>query len=123
MKEKLLALVGFSVHRHSLKTEIISGLTTFTTMSYILALMPAMFAPLEERGFPLSSLFTATALASVAGTLLMAFLAKRPFGQAPGLTLNLFFVETVCLSLRLFLAVRSYRSSFGGTAFCAPLLE
>ena len=99
MKEKILALVGFSVHRHSLKTEIISGLTTFTTMSYILALMPAMFAPLEARGFPLSSLFTATALASVAGTLLMAFLAKRPFGQAPGLTLNLFFVETVCLSL------------------------
>jgi AGZA family xanthine/uracil permease-like MFS transporter len=29
----------------------------------------------------------------------MAFLAKRPFGQAPGLTLNIFFIETVCLSL------------------------
>ena len=99
MKEKLLALVGFSEHRHSLKTEIISGLTTFITMSYILALMPAMFAPLEAKGFPLSSLFTATALASIVGTLLMAFLAKRPFGQAPGLTLNVFFVETVCLSL------------------------
>ena len=99
MKEKLFALVGFSLHRHSLKTEIVSGLTTFITMSYILALLPAMFSPLGSRGFPIESLFTATALATIAGTLLMAFLAKRPFGQAPGLTLNLFFIETVCISL------------------------
>ena len=99
MKEKILALVGFSAQRHSLKTEIVSGLTTFITMSYILALLPAMFAPLGSRGFPVDSLFTAIALATIVGTLLMAFLAKRPFGQAPGLTLNLFFIETVCISL------------------------
>ena len=99
MKEKILSLVGFSVQRHSLKTEIVSGLTTFITMSYILALLPAMFSPLGSRGFPIESLFTATALATIAGTLLMAFLARRPFGQAPGLTLNLFFIETVCISL------------------------
>ena len=96
MKEKLFALVGFSAQRHSLKTEVVSGLTTFITMSYILALLPAMFAPLGSRGFPINSLFTAIALATVVGTLLMAFLAKRPFGQAPGLTLNVFFIETIC---------------------------
>ena len=99
MKAKLLALVGFSLQQHSLKTEVLSGLTTFTTMSYILALMPIMFAPLAAQGFPIDSLLTATILATVIGTSLMAFLAKRPFGQAPGLTLNIFFVETVCMSL------------------------
>jgi len=99
MKERLLSLVGFSVHRDSLKTEIISGLTTFITMVYILALMPKMFSPLEMQGFPIGSLFTATAIAAAVGTLLMAFIAKKPFGLAPGLTLNAFFVETVCISL------------------------
>ncbi len=99
MKEKFLSLVGFSTQRNSFKTEVLAGLTTFMTMAYILALNPVMFAPLAEQGFPVNSLFTATALAAIVGTLLMAFLAKRPFGQAPGLALNLFFVETVCLSL------------------------
>ena len=68
-------------------------------MSYILALLPAMFTPLASKGFPVNSLFTAIALATIVGTLQMAFLARRPFGQAPGLTLNLFFIETICISL------------------------
>lgn len=91
--------MGFSMQRDNLKTEIISGLTTFITMVYILAMMPRMFEPLAESGFPVQSVFTATALASIVGTLFMAFIAKRPFGLAPGLTLNAFFVETVCVSL------------------------
>jgi len=91
--------MGFSMQRDNLKTEIISGLTTFITMVYILAMMPRMFEPLAESGFPVQSVFTATALASIVGTLFMAFIAKRPFGLAPGLTLNAFFVETVCISL------------------------
>ncbi len=99
MKERILSLMGFSMQRDNLKTEIISGFTTFITMVYILALMPVMFAPLADMGFPVNSLFTATALSAIIGTLLMAFIAKRPFGLAPGLTLNTFFAETVCLSL------------------------
>ena len=93
MKERLLALMGFSMQRDSLRTEIISGITTFTTMVYILALMPVMMQPLAQNGFPVETVFTATALASIVGTLFMAFIAKRPFGQAPGLTLNAFFAE------------------------------
>lgn len=99
MKEKLLSLVGFSEQRNSFKTEVLAGLTTFVTMSYILALSPTLFAPLAEKGYPVEALFTTTALAATIGSLLMAFLAKRPFGQAPGLALNLFFVQTVCISL------------------------
>ena len=99
MKEKMLSLVGFSLQRNNLKTEVLAGLTTFVTMSYILALNPVMFAPLADQGYPIEALFTATALAATIGSMLMAFLAKRPFGQAPGLALNIFFVQTVCVSL------------------------
>lgn len=99
MKERIFSLVGFSTQRNNLKTEVLAGLTTFVTMSYILALNPVMFAPLAERGYPVEALFTATALAATIGSMLMAFLAKRPIGQAPGLALNLFFVQTVCVSL------------------------
>ena len=99
MKDKLLSLVGFSSQRDDFRTEVISGITTFFTMVYILALMPVMFEPLGAKGFPVESIFTATALSAVVGTLLMAFVAKRPFGLAPGLTLNVFFIETVCISL------------------------
>lgn len=99
MKERLFSLVGFSAQRHNMKAEILSGITTFITMSYILALIPSMFAPMAAKGFPVDSLFTSIALSTIVGTLLMAFLAKRPFGQAPGLTLNLFFTQTLCISL------------------------
>jgi len=97
--EKALSTVGFSIQRHNIKIEVMAGLTTFMTMAYILALNPVIYAPLAHQGFPVGSLFTATALASIIGTLLMAFVAKRPIAQAPGLTLNIFFVETICISL------------------------
>ena len=99
MKEKIFSLLGFSQQRDSLTAEIVSGITTFITMVYILALMPAIFAPLGKLGYPVESLFTATALSAIVGTLFMAFIAKRPFGLAPGLTLNTFFVETVCITM------------------------
>jgi AGZA family xanthine/uracil permease-like MFS transporter len=65
-------------------------------MSYILAVNPAMFSKLD---MPAGAVFTATALAAVVGTLAMALLAKLPFGLAPGMGLNAFFVYTVCLSM------------------------
>lgn len=99
MKRIFLSLVGFSPLRDNLKTEVLAGLTTFATMSYILALLPAMFSPLAKVGFPIDTVFTATALATIVGTLLMAFVARKPFGQALGLSLNVFFIETVCLSM------------------------
>ena len=109
MKRIFLSLVGFSPLRDNLKTEVLAGLTTFATMSYILALLPAMFSPLAKVGFPIDTVFTATALATIVGTLLMAFVARKPFGQAPGLSLNVFFIETVCLS-------RGYSWQFALTA-------
>ena len=66
-------------------------------MSYILAVNPGIFAALP--GMPAGSVFTATALAALVGTLVMAFYAKKPFALAPGMGLNAFFVFTVCLGM------------------------
>ena len=49
MKERMLSLVGFSTQRNNLKAEVLAGLTTFVTMSYILALNPVLFEPLVEK--------------------------------------------------------------------------
>jgi AGZA family xanthine/uracil permease-like MFS transporter len=66
-------------------------------MSYILAVNPAMFSLLE--GMPIGSVFTSTALAAIVGCLVMAFWGKLPFGLAPGMGLNAFFVYTVCIGM------------------------
>lgn len=92
-------LFGFEAGKHSVKTEIIAGITTFLTMAYILAVNPDIFSNLEGMGMPKGAVFTATALAAVVGTLVMSIYAKKPFALAPGLGLNAFFVYTVCLTM------------------------
>ena len=92
----LQKLFGFDPTKNKLKTEIIAGITTFLTMAYILAVNPSMFT---ACGMPAGSVFTATALAAITGTLIMSLLAKLPFALAPGMGLNAFFVFTVCLGL------------------------
>ncbi len=81
----------------NIKTEIVAGITTFLTMSYILAVNPGIFSALP--GMPGGSVFTATALAAIVGTLVMALYAKKPFALAPGMGLNAFFVYTVCIGM------------------------
>ena len=96
--EKLLGkLFGFDTKISSIKTEVVAGLTTFLTMCYILAVNPSIFSAVE--GMPNGAVFTATALAAILGTLVMAFYAKKPLGLAPGMGLNAFFVYTVCLGM------------------------
>ena len=93
----LKKLFGFDSTKTTVRTEIIAGLTTFLTMSYILAVNPSMFSQLE--GMPAGAVFTTTALAAIIGTLTMAFWGKLPFGLAPGMGLNAFFVYTVCMGM------------------------
>lgn len=85
----------------TIRTEILAGVTTFLTMAYILAINPSIFSVLADGPNPMpnDAVFTATAAASIIGTLLMAFYAKKPFGLAPGMGLNAFFVFTVCLGM------------------------
>ena len=92
-------LFGFDSKKHNVRTEIIAGITTFLTMAYILAVNPSIFSALAGQGMPTDAVFTATALAAIIGTLVMALYAKKPFALAPGMGLNAFFVYTVCLTM------------------------
>ncbi|WP_372774983.1 NCS2 family permease [Mangrovibacterium sp.] len=80
----------------TVRTEILAGVTTFMTMAYILAVNPDI---LSAAGMDKGAVFTATALASVVGTLVMALLARLPFALAPGMGLNAFFAFSVCLGM------------------------
>ena len=93
----LKKLFGFDPAKTTIRTEIVAGITTFLTMSYILAVNPAMFGELD--GMPIGSVFTSTALAAIVGCLAMAFIGKLPFGLAPGMGLNAFFVYSVCMGM------------------------
>ena len=93
----LKKLFGFDPMQTTIKKEIVAGITTFLTMSYILAVNPAMFSQLE--GMPAGAVFTSTALAAIIGCIAMAFWGKLPFGLAPGMGINAFFVYSVCLGM------------------------
>lgn len=84
----------FKLKKHGTdsKTEIMAGITTFMTMSYILAVNPAILA---DAGMDSGAVFTATILASIIAMLMMAFYANMPFGLSAGMDLNAFFAYTV----------------------------
>lgn len=65
-------LFGFDPTKTTVRTEFLAGLTTFLTMSYILAVNPSMFSQLD--GMPEGAVFTSTALAAIVETLAMALL-------------------------------------------------
>jgi AGZA family xanthine/uracil permease-like MFS transporter len=78
------------------RREIIGGVTTFLAMAYILFVNPAI---LGATGMDKPALFTATALASIVGCLLIAFVARYPVAVAPSMGLNAFFAYTVVLGM------------------------
>lgn len=86
-----------SKNNTTVKTEILAGLTTFMTMAYILIVNPEI---LSKTGMPIQAVFTATALASFIGTLIMSLVANYPFGMAPGMGLNAFFTFTICITMK-----------------------
>ena len=93
----LQKLFGFDPAKNNVRTEIVAGITTFLTMAYILAVNPSIFSALGDM--PNGAVFTATAIAATLATFVMALYAKKPFGLAPGMGLNAFFVYTVCLGM------------------------
>ena len=85
-----------STQQTSIRRDAVAGLTTFVSMAYILFVNPSV---LGTAGMNKGAVFTATALASIIGCLLMAFLANYPMAIAPGLADNAFFTYSVVLSL------------------------
>lgn len=87
-RSKLDSFFNISKYKSSVKIEVFAGITTFLAMAYILTVNPnnILWGGTSDPRF--SSVFIATALGAVFGTLLMAFLAKMPLAQAPGMGLN-----------------------------------
>ncbi|MDR3153825.1 MAG: NCS2 family permease [Deltaproteobacteria bacterium] len=79
-------------HKTTGKMETAAGATTFLSMVYVLAVNPII---LSQSGMPVDALFTATALATIMATVVMAVVANLPFAVAPGMGLNAFFVVLV----------------------------
>ncbi|SIQ51406.1 putative MFS transporter, AGZA family, xanthine/uracil permease [Alkalispirochaeta americana] len=83
-------------NKTDVRTEVIAGITTFLTMAYILVVQPLTLA---EAGMDFGAVFTATAIASFIGTMVMALVAKLPFALAPGMGLNAFFAFSVVVGM------------------------
>jgi adenine/guanine/hypoxanthine permease len=81
-----------SQHETTVRREIVAGFTTFFTMSYIVAVNPAI---LQSAGMPMGASLTATILTAIFGTLLMGLYANRPFAIAPYMGENAFIAFTV----------------------------
>uniref|UniRef100_D5X1K8 Xanthine/uracil/vitamin C permease n=1 Tax=Thiomonas intermedia (strain K12) TaxID=75379 RepID=D5X1K8_THIK1 len=88
----LQTLFKLDAHGTDVRTEILAGVTTFLTMSYIIFVNPSI---LSTTGMDASAVFVATCLAAALGTFIMAFVANWPIGLAPGMGLNAFFAFTV----------------------------
>ena len=93
MLEKLFKL---KENKTTVRTEVVGGVTTFMTMAYILAVNPSI---LSAAGMDSGAVFTATALASCIGTLLMAAFSNYPFALAPAMGLNAYLAYTVVLGM------------------------
>jgi AGZA family xanthine/uracil permease-like MFS transporter len=85
----------FGIHANgsTLRREVVGGLTTFATMSYIVFVQPTV---LSAAGMPFGSVLLATCLSSAVACVLMGLLARYPIALAPGMGENFFFAFTVC---------------------------
>ncbi|MFC6294450.1 NCS2 family permease [Lactiplantibacillus daoliensis] len=93
---KIAAYFNFSELKTNWRTESLAGLTTFVSMAYILFVNPSV---LGASGMSRGAVFTATALASALGCLLMGLVAKYPIAIAPGLGVNAFFTYSVVIGM------------------------
>ena len=93
MLEKLFKL---KENKTTISTELIAGLTTFMAMSYIIFINPAI---LSQTGMDYNSVYVATILASMLGTLILGLVANVPYVQSAGLGLNALFTYTICGTL------------------------
>ena len=91
-------MFNLRAHGTSFMTEILAGITTFITMSYIIFVNPNI---LSQTGMPFGALVVVTCLASALGSFLMAVLADYPIALAPGMGLNAFFAFAVVLTMKI----------------------
>lgn len=96
MKEKIVSYFEIEKLNTSVKREVLAGFTTFISMAYILFVNPTV---LGVSGMDEGAVFTATALASALGCILMGIVARYPIATAPALGINAFFSYSVCVGM------------------------
>ena len=79
---------GVTKKKSSIRVEILAGVATFLAMCYILVVNPNQILSFNAANPLWPSVFLATAFGAIIGTLLMSFVAKMPYAQAPGMGLN-----------------------------------
>jgi len=97
-RDLLMSLFKIRETGSTVSTEILAGITTFVTMSYIIFVNPNI---LSQTGMDFNALVVVTCLASALGTFLMAIFANYPIALAPGMGLNAFFAFAVVLSMKI----------------------
>ena len=94
MSKSLKNLFQLKQHQTTIRIEVLAGLTTFMTMSYIIALNPII---LSGAGMDRGAVTIATCLGAGVACILMGLLANYPFALAPGMGENFFFVMVIPL--------------------------
>jgi AGZA family xanthine/uracil permease-like MFS transporter len=105
----------FRVHERgsSVRTEIVAGITTFTTMAYIIVVNPQI---LSQAGMPPEGVVFATCISAAVATLVMGLYANYPIALAPGMSLNAYFTYSVCIGMHV-----PWRTALGVVFFSGVL--
>ncbi|HOV14529.1 MAG TPA: NCS2 family permease [Spirochaetota bacterium] len=84
----------FSERNTNIKTEIIAGIATFLTMSYIIVVNPQI---LSNAGMEFNGVLFATVMVASISSILMGLVANLPYALAPGMGINAFFTFSLVL--------------------------
>ena len=99
--------------RSTIRTEVLAGICTFLTMSYIAVVNPAILA---NAGMPQESVFVATCLTAAFGCLIMGLYANYPIAIAPGMGINAYFAIAIVAGMGL-----PWQEALGAV-FCSGVL-
>lgn len=106
-------LFRISENNSTISREVLGGVSTFLTMSYIIFVQPIILA---ESGMDPGAVMAATCVSSAVACFLMAFLANYPIALAPAMGHNVFFAYTVCLTMGI-----PWQTALGATFICGVL--
>ena len=93
MRESIDRFFSITASGSTVGREVVGGITTFATMSYIVFVQPTV---LQAAGMPFGSVLLATCLSAAVASIFMGLLARYPFALAPGMGENFLFAFTIC---------------------------
>src|SRR5438477_6818438 len=114
MNQFLDRLFHLTESKTTIRTEVLAGLTTFMTMSYIIFVQPAV---LSTTGMDFQAVLASTCIVSAIGCFLMALLANYPIAVAPAMGHNFFFAFTVVATMHYTWQVALGAVFISGVAF------